>query len=171
MFDSKVLHLLEPRYATSKPIVAASLQELLAQLDIEDKEQALRTIVEFNAAPRAVQAFDPTKKDGHATKGLQPEKSNWALRIDTPPYVAYSVTGGITFTFGGLRIDDDAQVIGTDWRPLPGLFACGEMVGGLFYDNYPAGTGLVSGATFGRIAGRAAAKHSSAGRAMTGAAA
>ena len=61
------------------------------------------------------------------------------------------VTCGITFTFGGLKIDDDARVIGTDWRPLPGLYACGEMVGGLFYDNYPAGTGLVSGATFGRI--------------------
>jgi tricarballylate dehydrogenase len=68
------------------------------------------------------------------------------------------VTGGITFTFGGLKINENAQVIGTDWRPLPGLYACGEMVGGLFYDNYPAGTGLVSGATFGRIAGRNAAK-------------
>jgi tricarballylate dehydrogenase len=158
LFDSKVLHLLEPRYATSKPIVAASMKELLAQLEIEDKQQALQTVEEFNAAPRSAQAFDPTKKDGHATRGLRPEKSNWAVRIDTPPYVAYSVTGGITFTFGGLKIDDNAQVIGTDWRPLPGLFACGEMVGGLFYDNYPAGTGLVSGATFGRIAGRSAAR-------------
>jgi tricarballylate dehydrogenase len=118
----------------------------------------LQTVEEFNAAPRSAQAFDPSKKDGHATRGLRPEKSNWATRIDTPPYVAYSVTGGITFTFGGLKIDDHAQVIGTDWRPLPGLFACGEMVGGLFYDNYPAGTGLVSGATFGRIAGRSAAR-------------
>ncbi len=80
------------------------------------------------------------------------------MKLDTPPYFAYSVTGGITFTFGGLKIDENAQVIGTDWRPLPGLFTCGEMVGGLFYDNYPAGTGLVSGATFGRIAGRNAAK-------------
>ena len=62
-------------------------------------------------------------------------------------------------------------MIGTDWRPIGGLFACGEMVGGLFYDNYPAGTGLVSGATFGRIAGRTAAQLSSASRVMTGAAA
>jgi tricarballylate dehydrogenase len=69
------------------------------------------------------------------------------------------VTGGITFTFGGLKIDENAQVIGTDWRSLPGLFACGEMVGRLFYDNYPAGTGLALGATFGRIAGRNAAKR------------
>jgi tricarballylate dehydrogenase len=159
IFDSKVLHLLEPRYATSKPIVALSLQELVAGLDIEDRRQALKTLEEFNAAARTSRAFEPTAKDGLATQGLVPDKSNWAAKIDTPPYAAYSVTGGITFTFGGLKINADAQVIGTDWRPLPGLFACGEMVGGLFYDNYPAGAGLVSGATFGRIAGSNAARR------------
>jgi tricarballylate dehydrogenase len=158
LFDSKVLHLLEPRYSTSKPIVADSLKGLLAQLDIEDKQQALRTLEAYNAAPRANHSFDPTRKDGHSTIGLSPEKTNWAVCLDTPPFCAYSVTGGITFTFGGLKINEHAQVIGTDWRPLPGLFTCGEMVGGLFYDNYPAGTGLVSGATFGRIAGRNAAR-------------
>jgi tricarballylate dehydrogenase len=158
LFDSKVLHLLEPRYSTSKPIVAGSLKELLAELDIDDKEQALRTVEEFNAAPRIGKVFDPTKKDGYATRGLGIDKTNWAVKLDAPPYFAYSVTGGITFTFGGLKINENAQVIGTDWRPLPGLFTCGEMVGGLFYDNYPAGTGLVSGATFGRLAGRNAAK-------------
>jgi tricarballylate dehydrogenase len=88
---------------------------------------------------------------------LNPEKTNWALKLDKPPYYAYSATGGITFTFGGLRVNEKTQVIGTDWRPIKGLFCCGEMIGGLFYDNYPAGTGLVSGATFGRIAGRSAA--------------
>jgi tricarballylate dehydrogenase len=138
--------------------VAGSLKELLAELDIDDKEQALRTVEEFNAAPRIGKVFDPTKKDGYATRGLGIDKTNWAVKLDAPPYFAYSVTGGITFTFGGLKINENAQVIGTDWRPLPGLFTCGEMVGGLFYDNYPAGTGLVSGATFGRIAGRNAAK-------------
>jgi tricarballylate dehydrogenase len=157
LFDSKVLHLLEPRYSTSKPIVADTIKELLAQLDIDDKEQALRTVEEFNAAARSNKPFDPTRKDGHGTRGLNPDKTNWASRLDAPPYCAYSVTGGITFTFGGLKIGENAQVIGTDWRPLPGLFACGEMVGGLFYDNYPAGAGLVSGATFGRLAGRSAA--------------
>ncbi len=154
LFDSKVLHLLEPRYSTSKPIVADTVKELLAQLDIDDREQALRSVEEYNAAPRANRPFDPTRKDGHATRGLSVDKTNWAVRLDAPPYCAYSVTGGITFTFGGLKINENAQVIGTDWRPLPGLFTCGEMVGGLFYDNYPAGAGLVSGATFGRIAGR-----------------
>jgi tricarballylate dehydrogenase len=159
LFDSKVLHLLEPRYETSQPIVADTVKDLLAQLDIDDKAQALKTVEEFNAAPRTERPFDPTRKDGFATRGLAPDKTNWAVRLDKPPYRAYSVTGGITFTFGGLKINENAEVIGTDWRPLPGLYACGEMVGGLFYDNYPAGAGLVSGATFGRIAGRNAAKR------------
>jgi tricarballylate dehydrogenase len=157
LFDSKVLHLLEPRYSTSKPITAHSMRELIAQLDIDDREAALKTVETYNSAQRTTKTFDPTQKDGHATRGLDIDKTNWATRLDQPPYFAYSVTGGITFTFGGLRINDKAQVIGTDFRPLPGLYTCGEMVGGLFYDNYPAGTGLVSGATFGRIAGRHAA--------------
>lgn len=158
IFDSKVVHLLEPRYQTSKPIMADNLEELIAKLDIEDKPQALRTLQEYNAAARAPEeGYDPTKKDGLSSRGLNPEKTNWALKLDKGPYYAYSATGGITFTFGGLKVNEQAQVIGTDWRPIKGLFCCGEMVGGLFYDNYPAGTGLVSGATFGRIAGRNAA--------------
>lgn len=161
IFDSKVVHLLEPRYETSEPITSDTLEGLIDQLDIEDKEQALKTLLEYNSAARDPQdGFDPTRKDGLSSRGITPEKTNWALRIDKPPYYAYSATGGITFTFGGLKVTENAQVVGTDWRPIPGLFACGEMVGGLFYDNYPAGTGLVSGATFGRIAGRnAASRH------------
>ncbi|MDB5639399.1 MAG: pyridine nucleotide-disulfide oxidoreductase family protein [Bradyrhizobium sp.] len=157
IFDSRVIHLLEPRYQTSKPITANTLEGLIEQLDIDDKAQALKTVDEYNACAREIDGFDPTKKDGHCSKGLALEKTNWALRIAKPPVYAYSATGGITFTFGGLKVNQSAQVIGTDWRPIKGLFCCGEMVGGLFYDNYPAGTGLVSGATFGRIAGRSAA--------------
>lgn len=156
VFDSRVIHLLEPRYQTSKPITANTLEGLIEQLDFDDKEQALKTVEEYNACARDIDGFDPTKKDGHSSKGLALEKTNWALRIAKPPFYAYSATGGITFTFGGLKVDQSARVIGTDWRPIKGLFCCGEMVGGLFYDNYPAGTGLVSGATFGRIAGRSA---------------
>jgi tricarballylate dehydrogenase len=160
LFDSKVMHLLEPRYSTSDPIKANSLADLIAQLDIDDKEQALKTVQQFNDHARSTdEGFDPTKKDGLSTKGLDLEKTNWALRLDKPPYYAYSATGGITFTFGGLKINENAEVIGTDWRPIKGLYCCGELVGGLFYDNYPAGTGLVSGATFGRIAGRNAASQ------------
>lgn len=67
------------------------------------------------------------------------------------------MTGGITFTFGGVRVNEHAQVLSTSWVPIPGLFACGEMVGGLFHGNYPGGTGLMAGAVFGRIAGASAA--------------
>lgn len=160
IFDSRVLHLLEPRYSTSKPIVGNTFEELLAQLDIDDKKTALATLEAFNAAPRVNEdKYDPSRKDGVHTEGLDIDKTNWARRLDAPPYHAYSATGGITFTFGGLRVTEKAEVVGTDWRPIPGLYTCGEMVGGLFYDNYPAGTGLVSGATFGRIAGREAARR------------
>ena len=71
--------------------------------------------------------------------------------------MAYPVTGGITFTFGGVRVSSQAQVLSTRWQPIPGLYACGEMVGGLFHVNYPGGSGLMSGAVFGRIAGASAA--------------
>ena len=84
-------------------------------------------------------------------------KSNWAIPLENPPFEAYAVTCGITFTFGGLRITNDAQVVDTNHQPIPGLYAAGEMVGGLFYFNYPGATGLMSGAVFGRIAGRNAA--------------
>ncbi|MDN3987751.1 FAD-dependent tricarballylate dehydrogenase TcuA [Zwartia vadi] len=162
LFDSQVVHLLEPRYSTSDPITSDTLEGLIEQLDIDDKKQALKTVLEYNAAAKhASEGFDPSQKDGLSTKGLALEKTNWATKLEKGPFYAYSATGGITFTFGGLRVDEQTRVIGTDWRPIPGLYACGEMIGGLFYDNYPAGTGLVSGATFGRIAGRMAAASSS----------
>ena len=85
-------------------------------------------------------------------------KSNWCNVIDTPPFEAYAITCGITFTFGGLRVDPEARVLDTAERPIPGLFAAGELVGGLFYFNYPGGTGLMSGSVFGRIAGTSAAE-------------
>ena len=160
IFDQKTVHLLEGRYQTSEPISADTLEALLQQLDIDDRPQALRTLVEYNEAACDAQGFDPSKKDGLDTKTLDINKTNWALKLDRPPFVAYSATGGITFTFGGLKIDEQARVIGTDWRPIPGLYTCGEMVGGLFHDNYPGGTGLVSGAVIGRIAGRNAATES-----------
>jgi len=102
--------------------------------------------------------FNPNIKDGRCTTGLPVNKSNWANTIDTPPFEAYAVTCGITFSFGGLRINTDAQVISTDGESIPGLFAAGELVGGIFYFNYPGGTGLTNGSVFGRIAGANAAK-------------
>jgi tricarballylate dehydrogenase len=155
IFDSKVKALLEPRYSTSEPIVADRLDELIRKLDVEH-ETAVRTLNEYNAAAGGG-AFDPARRDGMAARGLTPPKSNWAQKIDTAPFYAYPVTGGITFSFGGLKVDSRARAIGTDWNPIPGLYACGEMVGGIFHGNYPGGSGLMSGAVFGRVAGASAA--------------
>ena len=135
IFDQKTIHLLEPRYSTSDPIKADTLEELVELLEIDDKPQAVKTLHEYNENACDDEHFDPTKKDGLSTARLSPNKTNWALRLDSPPFVAYSATGGITFTFGGLKVDEDARVIGTDWRPIPGLFCCGEMVGGFFHFN------------------------------------
>jgi tricarballylate dehydrogenase len=155
IFDAKVTNLLEGRYKTGKPIVADSLEALVDKLPL-DRAAARRTLDDYDAALGAG-AFDPSSRDGLATKGLVPQKSNWAQHLDTPPFSAYPVTGGITFTFGGVRVNERAQVISTSWAPIPGLYACGEMVGGLFHTNYPGGTGLMSGAVFGRLAGTNAA--------------
>ena len=97
--------------------------------------------------------------DGVRTDGLSPNKTNWALPIDKPPYVAYVTTTGITFTFGGLKINDQNEVQDLDNRSIPGLYAAGELVGGLFYENYPGGSGLMSGSVFGKRAGACAAEY------------
>lgn len=158
IFDSKVLSLLEPRYATSEPFKSDTLEGLVKQLKV-DQKQALKTLTDYNAACGRGGPFNPAVLDGLHTDGIDPPKSNWALKLDTPPYVAYPVTGGITFTFGGVKVNRDAQIVASDWKPIEGLYACGEMVGGLFHYNYPLGTGLMSGAVFGRIAGRSAARQ------------
>ena len=158
IFDQRTVHLLEPRYATGVPVEADTVEGLAEKLGLDP--HALRETVEaFNAAcPDG--SFDPFHKDGLAARPVgQPPKSNWAQPLDRPPYVAYTVTCGITFTFGGLRIDRNARVLDLAGRPMPGLYATGEITGGFFYHNYPAGAGLVRGAVFGRIAGAAAARH------------
>ena len=155
IFDAKVAKLLEGRYKTGTPMVADTLRALVDKLPL-DRGACQKTLDDYDAALQSG-TFDPTVRDGLATKGLELPKSNWAQRLDTPPYVAYPVTGGITFTFGGVKVNERAAVMSTRWEPIPGLYACGEMVGGLFHPNYPGGTGLMSGAVFGRLAGASAA--------------
>jgi tricarballylate dehydrogenase len=164
VFDAKVTHLLRDEYRIKQVtrVRADTLQELARKLDDVDAEGFLREVEAYNAAVRQDVAFDPTVRDGRGTTELAIPKSNWANTIDTPPFEAYAVTCGITFTFGGLRIDGQAAVQSVDGTPIGGLFAAGEMVGGLFYFNYPGGTGLTSGAVFGRIAGAAAAQAAKA---------
>jgi tricarballylate dehydrogenase len=126
-------------------------------LEIDPKAIA-KTIREFNAACQPG-TYNPSILDGVGTKGITPPKSNWALPIDKPPYTGFVVTCGITFTFGGLRIDESAAVQDTTQNAIPGLFAAGELVGGIFYENYLGGAGLMSGSVFGRLAGRSAASY------------
>ena len=101
--------------------------------------------------------FDETIRDGRGTVRLSTAKTNWAQAIDTQPFTAYAVTCGLTFTYGGLKIDTRCQVINKMDKPIVGLFAAGELTGGFFYYNYPAGAGMTRGAVTGRIAGGNAA--------------
>ena len=151
VFDAKVLHLLRDEYRIRQITKASArtLEELAGKLEGVDPSGFLETVRAYNAAVQTAVPFDPNVKDGRGTAGIAPPKSNWANPLDTPPFEAYQVTCGITFTFGGLRIDGAAQVLDTDLEPIPGLYAAGELVGGLFYFNYPGGTGLMSGAVFG----------------------
>jgi len=155
VFDQKVTHLLRDEYRIRQvtKVTANSLEELADKMIGVDPKGFLREIAEYNAAVDAETPFDPNVKDGRGTHGLAIDKSNWANRIDEPPFEAYGVTCGITFTFGGLRINTDAQVIDSDMNVIEGLYAAGEIVGGIFYLNYPGGSGLTNGAVFGRIAG------------------
>jgi tricarballylate dehydrogenase len=167
VFDRKAQPFLrdEYRFKGMTRVRADTLEELVRKLDDVNAERALETIKAFNAAtPGPEVRFDPNVKDGRKTTGLAIPKSNWANAIDEPPFEAYAVTCGITFTFGGVKIDTSARVRDTDDLVIPGLYAAGEMVGGLYYFGYPSGSGLMSGAVFGRIAGDSAAAAVVSGR-------
>ena len=158
LFDAKVAHLLRDEYRVGKVTKAAAdsieaLAERIASTETMDAGALVAEVVRFNAAVDTETPFDPAVKDGRGTVGLAVPKSNWANRLDTPPFEAYGVTCGITFTFGGLAVDAEARVLAEDGSPIPRLFAAGELVGGLYYFNYPGGTGLTAGAVFGRTAG------------------
>jgi tricarballylate dehydrogenase len=157
LFDQKVVGLLREEYRIREVTKAEAdtLGELARKLEI-DPAGLERTVTAFNAAVQPG-TFNPGILDGKRTLGVTPPKSNWALPLDSPPYVGYAVTCGITFTFGGLRVDTRARVLDTEDRPIPGLYAAGELVGGLFYHNYPGGSGLMAGSVFGRLAGESAA--------------
>jgi len=165
IFDAKVDGLLygEYRFADAHWVEDTTLDGLIAKLDGVDPDAVRRTIDAFNASVMEDVPFDPTVKDGKGTRGLPLPKSNWAQKIDTPPFKAYPVTGGITFTYGGVKVDEQGGITRENGTPIPGLFACGEMVGGVFFEGYPGGSGLTSGAVFGRIAGSGAARHAESG--------
>ena len=137
---------------------AQTLEELAPKLEGVDAQAFLRTVRDYNAACRSDVPFNPNVLRRPGTQGLAIDKTNWANPLDTPPFHAYHVTTGVTFTFGGVKISSQAEVEDLYGRVIPGLYAAGEMVGGLFFHNYASGTGLMSGATFGRLAGKSAAQ-------------
>ena len=161
IFDSQVEHLLHEEYRSkgTTKVQAETLEELVARMEDVDPAQFLATVREYNAAIARDVPFNPNVKDGRRTRGLAIDKSNWANAIEKPPFAAYAVTCGITFTFGGLKIDTTTRVLDISDAPLAGLYAAGELVGGLFYYNYPGSSGLMAGSVFGRIAGREAAGY------------
>ncbi|MCK9904419.1 tricarballylate dehydrogenase [Parafrankia colletiae] len=133
------------------PVVADSVEGLAAAIDV-DVDAFVRTVRDFNLSIDTSRPLDPTIKDGRSAS-VEPIKSNWASAIETPPYYAYPVTCGISFTFGGLRGDINGRVLDRSGAPIPGLFACGEALGGLFSGNYPTGAGLTAGMVVGRRTG------------------
>ena len=155
IFDGKVKQQLRDEYRIRQvtKVTADTLEALVSKLDDTDQTTALDTLRKYNDAVQTQIAFNPNVKDGRCTKGLEVNKSNWANTLDTAPFEAYAVTCGITFSFGGLKIDTRGQVISSDGEPISGLFAAGELVGGIFWFNYPGGSGLTNGSVFGRIAG------------------
>ncbi len=161
LFDSKVTDLLEERYGSAAVMERDTLGQVAEGLGL-DPAVVEGTVAEFNAAVQEG-TFNPGRLDGKRTVGVTPSKSNWAMRIDTPPFRAFRVTGGITYTFGGLKIDTMARVQDTEDRPIPGLYAAGEIVGGFFYYDSLRASGLMHGAVFGRTAGAEAASRRAGG--------
>jgi len=145
---------IEGRYGASRRVEADTIPQLAEKLGI-DAVNLESTIDTFNK-----QAHDGEYKarelDGRSTVDLQPPKSNWAIRLDRPPFVAFTVTGGITYTYGGLKIDTNSRVLDSGDQPIGGLYAAGEIVGGIFYHNSLRAAGLMHGSVFGKIAGEQA---------------
>ncbi len=151
IFDSGALPHIEARYSGSKRVQADTVRELAVELGI-DPESLARTVDSFNAEAHEGE-YTPRSLDSLSTETLDPQKSNWAIRLNAPPFTAFTVTGGITYTYGGLRIDPDGRVLDSNERPIGGLYAAGEIVGGIFYHNSLRAAGLMHGSVFGRAAG------------------
>jgi tricarballylate dehydrogenase len=156
IFDAKCVDLLRDTYRFHKAtkVVSEDLRAIADELNL-DADNLVRTVEEYNNAV-CEGVVDYTTLDGVGTEGIEPRKSNWAQPLDTPPFTAFPVAPAITFTFGGLKVDHGARVLDEDDAAIGNLYAAGEMVGGIYYYNYPGGSGLVSGMVFGRIAGRSA---------------
>ncbi len=156
IIDSKSINLFMP--SVFPPIKADTIEELAEKMDLPPAD-VRRTIDEFNAACGDVGNFHPTELDGVSTHGLEPPKTNWARPITDPPFYGYSLRPGVTFTYLGFKVDENAQTW-TAAGPIRNLWAAGEtMAGSILGQGYLAGFGMTIGTVFGRIAGREAAAY------------
>lgn len=137
-------------------VEADTIAELAVKIGIQP-DVLVDEVARFNAACRRDVAFDASGPDGKGTVGLEIPKSNWATPIEKGPFRAYPITTGVTFSFGGLKIDDQARVLSTSFEPIRGLYASGDVVG-LFFHNYPSCTGQTRNAVFSTLAGQGAAQ-------------
>ncbi|MEV4351108.1 FAD-dependent tricarballylate dehydrogenase TcuA [Actinoplanes sp. NPDC049596] len=155
IFDASIRPMLRTEEYDAPGASVVTADSVFALAELLKAPELPTTVDAFNAGIDESVPFDPSVKDGRAAR-TTPPKSNWALPIRTPPFYAFPVTCGITFTFGGLRADTSGRVLRPDGSAIPGLFVCGEMLGGLFSGNYPGGSGLTAGTVFGRRAGNLA---------------
>ena len=156
IYDAKGQKLFRYPHHKATFVEANTIEELAKKIGLEPRV-LVHTVEEFNRACSSDKPFNQTKPDGKSTKGLEVPKSNWAQPIDEAPFRAYPVTGGITFTFGGVQVNKNAQVLNTTDQPIKGLFASGDVLG-LFFHNYPSFTGQTRNAVFSKLAGRSAVK-------------
>lgn len=141
------------------PVSAGSVQGLAVALGL-NPDAVAATVRSFNASIRPAGRFDPTGLDSCATEGLSPAKTHWAQPLDTPPFYAVPLRPGITFTYLGVAVTEQARVLRTDGSVLRNVFAAGEiMSGNILSTGYLAGFGLTIGHVWGRIAGAEAARH------------
>ena len=154
IFDARAESHLEGRYSSARRVQASTITELASKLNVDPKSLN-ETVRAFNASANDAD-YQPRTLDGRALQNVDPPKSNWAIRLDRPSFSAYTVTGGITYTYGGLKIDTNARVLDKDDTPISGLFAAGIIVGGIFVHGSLRAAGLMHGAVYGRIAGTAA---------------
>ena len=156
VIDAKSIDLFMP--SVFPPEKADTLDGLAARIGLDPAAMG-ETIAAFNAAC-VPGAFDHTVHDDCRTEGLEPSKSHWARPIDTPPFYAYSLRPGITFTYLGVKVNADARMVMEDGTVSPNLFAAGEiMAGNVLGQGYLAGIGMTIGSVFGRIAGEGAAAY------------
>ncbi|RNF92145.1 FAD-dependent tricarballylate dehydrogenase TcuA [Streptomyces botrytidirepellens] len=153
IFDQRTAAQVADEFAgAAVPTIAHTIPELAKRIGVP-ADRLAHTLETYNSACPSGNGI----ADDHGTTGMTPPKSRWALPLDRPPFVAYHAIAGLTFSFGGIRIDPNGRALGVDGAPVTGLYAAGEAIGGLFYGDYPGGAALMRAAVFGRAAGHTAA--------------